>query len=636
MKTQITYFKNFSDTSNPYYISLNQCFKRIKEGKSATLIEKIRQEGDKDRRTLLKDKLPCILFSGKFNYRKDSSMMEHSGYAIVDIDSVDVEDIKKKIRPYDFWKAMFVSPSGDGLKVLVKIPASKERHRGHYRALVERLRWIEGLDTTSINESRICYESYDPDIIIREDEQVVEFTDYKEEEKPPVGEFTARVAVNTDYQKLGVAARLIQKAVDGTKHQMLMKASYLAGGLIAAGMVEEGVAISILEYEISKKDNVADLAQAKRDIRSGIAEGKTRPLSSNVEAIDLSPQVEQTDGSIANGSIMNYLESVRNGTMEQGLSTGMDSLDEHFRFKRGNFVIVNGYDNVGKTLVMVFLATVSAIKHNWRWIMYCMENKEGGIAQNIIEFKTGKPLRDLSQKEYEEALDWTFKHFTILTIDDVMTAQQVMDLGENVHNRDPHDAMLIDPYNSLFSPKSEINKHEYDYWVTSMMRLWCKRTGMSLYVTCHAVTGAARMMHPKGHRYEGLPIPPSKADTEGGVKFANRADDFLTVHRYVAHKEDFRITNIHVRKIKMQETGGRPTAFDEPVNIVKSGRHACFFEQATNRSPIGGHILKSDSVPFTPVYNERDLTLNPNRFIESSSEEDGAFDIGNLLNEPPF
>jgi hypothetical protein len=56
-------------------------------------------------------------------------------------------------------------------------------------------------------------------------------------------------------------------------------------------------------------------------------------------------------------------------------------------------------------------------------------------------------------------------------------------------------------------------------------------------------------------------------EVEGGNKFAARADDFITVHRNTKDEGSWMITEVHVDKIKTQETGGRPTAEDKPITL---------------------------------------------------------------------
>ena len=57
--------------------------------------------------------------------------------------------------------SVFVSPSGNGLKVLVRIPPEPENHTKYFNSLKSEFN-SEYFDTTSKNLSRVCYESYDP------------------------------------------------------------------------------------------------------------------------------------------------------------------------------------------------------------------------------------------------------------------------------------------------------------------------------------------------------------------------------------------------------------------------------------------------------------------------------------------
>jgi len=54
-----------------------------------------------------------------------------------------------------------------------------------------------------------------------------------------------------------------------------------------------------------------------------------------------------------------------NGTMPMGLETGIPELDRYWRFKRGYFVVVNGHDNVGKSVVLWYLLLLAAMRYGW-------------------------------------------------------------------------------------------------------------------------------------------------------------------------------------------------------------------------------------------------------------------------------
>ena len=168
---QITIFKDIKDTSQPFYREIEVVLKRIREGASKDLVKKIRAEKNKENRNLLKQKLPAICFSGKFNKRNDKSLQEHSGLVCLDFDGYkankDLLQDKEKLTKNKYIYSVFISPSGKGLKALVKIPKDPENHVNYFVSLQQNLN-SPYFDKTSKNISRVCYESYDPLIYINE------------------------------------------------------------------------------------------------------------------------------------------------------------------------------------------------------------------------------------------------------------------------------------------------------------------------------------------------------------------------------------------------------------------------------------------------------------------------------------
>tara|TARA_R110001592_G_scaffold271793_2_gene538337 strand:+ start:1008 stop:3422 length:2415 start_codon:yes stop_codon:yes gene_type:complete len=165
LDTQVTIFKNIKETETPFFKEVSFILKRIKEGKSKNLIKEIRKEKDKTARNELKKNLPAICFSGQFNKRSDSSLLEHSGIMCLDFDGYkkqkDMLQDKEMFINNKFVLSVFVSPSGNGLKVLIKIPADAENHIKYFTSLKTEFDSTY-FDTTSKNVSRVCYESYDP------------------------------------------------------------------------------------------------------------------------------------------------------------------------------------------------------------------------------------------------------------------------------------------------------------------------------------------------------------------------------------------------------------------------------------------------------------------------------------------
>lgn len=189
MTSEITIFKNIRDTDTPFFREVGKILDRIKEGATKELVKKIRAEKRKPERQELKKQLPAICFSGTFNKRSDSSLIQHSGLICLDFDGYtkqkELLQDKENLSKNKYVYSVFISPSGNGLKVLVKIPADAENHTNYFNSL-EKYFNSPYFDKTSKNLSRVCYESYDPLIHVNENSSIwdtIEEAEYNEVSK---------------------------------------------------------------------------------------------------------------------------------------------------------------------------------------------------------------------------------------------------------------------------------------------------------------------------------------------------------------------------------------------------------------------------------------------------------------------
>lgn len=163
----ITIYKEYDTKSPKFDKHINHILNRIKTGSSKELVYEIRSTNNKE----LKLKLPAILFSGSFSYRNAKSLVKHSGFICLDFDKFpDSETLlvwKYTLESDDHTYCVFLSPSGMGLKCIVKIPPIKENHKGYFDALKEYYE-CPYFDVTCSDVSRICFESYDPYLTINE------------------------------------------------------------------------------------------------------------------------------------------------------------------------------------------------------------------------------------------------------------------------------------------------------------------------------------------------------------------------------------------------------------------------------------------------------------------------------------
>ena len=160
MNQKITIFKNIKSIEAPFHRALDVVLNRIKSGTSKEIINKIRAERVKEVRQELKKKLPAICFSGEFTKRNDTSLIQHSGIICLDFDGYEtkkeLQNDKERMMKDKYVLSVFISPSGNGIKVLVKIPFDVDNHINYFNSLNTYFS-SPNFDKTSRNVSRVCW-----------------------------------------------------------------------------------------------------------------------------------------------------------------------------------------------------------------------------------------------------------------------------------------------------------------------------------------------------------------------------------------------------------------------------------------------------------------------------------------------
>lgn len=154
----------------PYDVPLWKVFERIKVGKSKPTIDLVRKCKNKDEADKIKSTLPCILFAGTFKERNKNSLIKHSGLMVVDFDQYPdkktMNNHLELLKSNKHFVSLFISPSGKGIKGVVKIPvADKLLHERYFKEFNKAFNY-EFFDRSNCNVDRVCYESFDPNIYV--------------------------------------------------------------------------------------------------------------------------------------------------------------------------------------------------------------------------------------------------------------------------------------------------------------------------------------------------------------------------------------------------------------------------------------------------------------------------------------
>jgi hypothetical protein len=233
----VTVFAHVRDTENPFYKDINEVLLSFKDGSNKEKINFIRTIPEKKERNIEKAKLKSICFSGEFSRRAIKNIINHSGFACLDFDDVgtieDANCLRDSLMDNEYIYSAFVSPSGDGVKAIVKVPKDIQNYKKYYEALCET--FDSKLDTGTKDISRVCYESYDPDLFINENSKewvlMKEYTEVTRNNKYP-----KHFVIQDTNKKVDVILKWFNKKFTlnaGERNNNLFK---LACGLNKAGL----------------------------------------------------------------------------------------------------------------------------------------------------------------------------------------------------------------------------------------------------------------------------------------------------------------------------------------------------------------------------------------------------------------
>jgi KaiC/GvpD/RAD55 family RecA-like ATPase len=304
---------------------------------------------------------------------------------------------------------------------------------------------------------------------------------------------------------------------------------------------------------------------------------------------------------LPNEASLPYLQRALKGKYYDTGKLGVYEIDQYLRLKDGEFVVVVGHANVGKTHTLMYLMLLQSYNFGKKWLIYSSENEVHSLKRKLIEFLACKPIQGIDELTMHRKLDFVNEYFQFIDGNRLLSAYELLDIMESIKNEWDYTGALIDPYNSLTTDQKKLGKtgmHEYHYEVASAFRIFSHKNNVTLIVNAHPVTEAMRKVYYKGHPYEGMPMPPNTSDIEGGGKWGNRSDCVCVIHRFASHPEDWIYTHIHVRKVKEMETGGRVTPLETPLVLQSIIGNVGFKINGRNLLGIKEDQTPSADVPF--------------------------------------
>lgn len=535
----VTIFKNIF-SKEPHYVTVQQALDRIKKGRSAQQVFEIREAMDKEQANSLKSNLPSVCFSGKFETRTDAGLVEHSGFICLDFDNVNnLDQRKSELIKSDFVYACWVSPSGNGLKALVKI-AEPKKHREHFESLLET--WSD-LDRSGINVSRVCYESYDPDIYINENSK--QYTKFK-----TIKQFTETNKVSDSVDVFqNILKWLSNKGnafVTGERNVFMFK---LASACNRFGMSEHDCYL-LSRQNLSTGDRSFSDNEMKRTIEGAYNRGKGEYGTAEFTNEKLINKVTRDEVKIENVTHDIYDLSVKpkdvifgidvkadalrlyDSGFDQVQSVGIPEIDTHFKMKRGEISLLTGIGNYGKSSFLKWYTVLRVIKFKEKFAFFSPEdNPAQEFYHDLVEIYLGancgpdntyRPDRDTYEKTYDII---SKSIFYIYPKDLAPTPEYIKERFLELCIKEKIDGCIIDPFNQMANDYGKSGRTD-KYLETFLSD--CSRFAQANNVYFMIVAHPKQLKKEKGD----MNYPePDVFDIADGAMWNNKLDNILVYHR---------------------------------------------------------------------------------------------------------
>ena len=162
----ISSYKNVHDKQD-IDIEIDSFLEGVQSGRWQDIALEVRSAPTKEIKDLKKKTAPLVTPSGSFSERKVDCLRKHSGFIAIDIDNLDdPAAVKERIGTNPYFYSAFISISGNGLCLIIKIDGT--RHLDAFNGIAAYLynEYQLIVDQSGKDVSRARFVSYDPFLLL--------------------------------------------------------------------------------------------------------------------------------------------------------------------------------------------------------------------------------------------------------------------------------------------------------------------------------------------------------------------------------------------------------------------------------------------------------------------------------------
>lgn len=493
---------------------------------------------------------------------------------------------------------------------------------------------FDNLDSSGVNESRVCYESFDSEIYINN--KAKSFKKVKKTERVETQESLSDKHLIFENIKKWLANQG-SAFVKGERNIFMFK---LASACCRFGLTDDEcinlASMSFTDSTFSHQEMVRTVNSAYRANSDSFATAEftrdkliDKTTKSEIETKEIDPEIYDVDikpkdvvfGEDVKGAALDILRS--GYAKVDGI--GVSELDYHFKLKRGELTVLTGYGNYGKSTFMKWFLMMRILKFGDKFAFFSPEdNPAEEFYHDWVEVYLGcqctpdNPSRP-SEEEYKKAYDFISDHVFYIYPETVSpTPGYIKERFLEMIIKENVDGVIIDPFNQLTNDYASSGGRSDKYLEILLSDFLRFAQSNNIFFTIVA--------HPKSPTRikEGENYPcPNVYDIADGAMWNHKGDNILVYHRPNAQTNpQSSECEFHSKKIRRQKTVGKKGMVSFTMNFMK--RRFYFGGRDYMEELITGKPFKPE--PIVPEGYNVNHTFESERNEEDWIQDEIVFD----------
>jgi len=284
------------------------------------------------------------------------------------------------------------------------------------------------------------------------------------------------------------------------------------------------------------------------DVLLNYGESKLRNFIESAEQIPI-------EGILEDNSLEEMCHRIYEHGYPKGLEIGWEQLNEHFKWLRGEFMVVTGIPSHGKSVWTEDAMIQLARFHDWKFGVWVAESDPEITAMNLLQKYTRQPIMGAGKMPrdiFEAGMQYVKQHFKFFNVTENSdnTLDKILDKGAELVKRYGIDCLYIDPWSYVEKKIGSLTDNQFFETCLPKIKLFRRRYNCMVIIVAHP-----RKM--ENDQKTGRPKVPGAYDIGGSNQWYGAPDKIISIYCNYAEDKTVDYHEIHILKNKKWWLGSK-------------------------------------------------------------------------------